>query len=537
MTFSTCVLHAALVLSSAALPEPAVVGNQLDAAIAESWKPLGISPAPLIEDGAFFRRVWLDLAGRVPPLAEARQFLESKSVSKRADAVDKLLASKEFANHWARLWAEYLIDKRPFAQDNYDGHVLQTYLRDALLAGKSYQRITTELLQGAGASDESGPANFLLRYGVQPEQLAGAVSKKFLGVTLQCAQCHDHPHAAWKQDDFWGLAAYFSRLRRMQPAENPDDDNFAIVVERSRGELTRPDPKGKPDAEGKIPEKTYYPRVPGAPAADTSDQRRQALIEWLTAPRNPYFSRHLVNRVWRQLLGAELVSSLDAPPSKTAVSTLETALLELLAADFAASDYDLKRLLRVIVLSSAYQRAAAPHRNPSLAQAKKEGKAADNKAAVENEQESAEFLETRHYARHRLRPLTADQIYLSMAQATGYRGNDQEARLAAMTDDDFTTDIPQDSLSADSLAVKRSLALLNGEQARAASEAAAAVSLRLYGKTPGAKHIEWMFLSLLTRKPNPAEMDALLEVASSGEDGLEDVAWVLLNSAEFVTNH
>ncbi|MBC7854028.1 MAG: DUF1553 domain-containing protein [Pirellulaceae bacterium] len=339
----------------------------------------------------------------------------------------------------------------------------------------------------------------------------------------------------------------------MQPQNEPNGDNFSLVFERSRGELQVPDPKAEPDAAGNRPTRTIYPRRPGEGTVDTSDERRAALIEWLTSEQNPYFARHVTNRVWKQLLGADLVTSLDSlsPQSKSSASPI----LELLSSDFAQNGCDIKRLIRVIVLSNTYQRSAGPAREPAAALAaanvgaggiKKDGKSDEKPADAKSPAASSaasgdpEHLQTKLYARFPMRPLTADQLFLSIAQSTGYRGGDEaSAKLAAMTKEDFTTDVAQESLSAEALAIRRSLAVLNGDHVRAACDQAVAATLSLHGNAAGPKHIEHLFLATLSRKPAAAEMDAMLDLAgaSEGSEGLTDVAWVLLNSAEFNTNH
>jgi hypothetical protein len=213
-----------------------------------------------------------------------------------------------------------------------------------------------------------------------------------------------------------------------------------------------------------------------------------------------------------------------------------------------------KRLIRVIVLSSTYQRSAGPAKEPAGVLAavtpatggiKKDGKADEKPAEPKNVATSAasmdsEHIQTKLYARFPLHPLTADQLYLSIAQATDYRGGDEaQAKLAEMTKEDFTTDIAQESLSAEALAIRRSLAVLNGDHVRAACDQAVTTVQALHGEVAGPKHIEHLFLATLSRKPTGAEMDAMLDLAgaSEGSEGLTDVAWVLLNSAEFNTNH
>ena len=140
---------------------------------------------------------------------------------------------------------------------------------------------------------------------------------------MQCAECHDHPHAPWKQKDFWGLAAHFARLRKMMPANPEEGESYFVVIERPRGELIFEDKRAKPNEAGAQPKKTIYPQLPGSPRSDATRQRRAVLVEWLVKPTNPYLSRHLVNLLWDRLLGEKLIVNLDQWPPAT-VST-ETA--------------------------------------------------------------------------------------------------------------------------------------------------------------------------------------------------------------------
>src|SRR5262249_50104636 len=158
------------------------------------------------DDATFLRRVYLDLTGQVPPADKVVAFLGDKRADKRSRLVDELLASDAFAEHWGREWAIRVTDRRPIRQDSHDGKVPQDYCRDAIKANRPVPQTLAEMVTGEGLQDASGPVNFLLRYEARPTELAGAVGKQFLGVSLHCAQCHDHPFAGWKQDDFRGLA-------------------------------------------------------------------------------------------------------------------------------------------------------------------------------------------------------------------------------------------------------------------------------------------------------------------------------------------
>lgn len=471
----------------------------------------GIAPADRSTDAEFLRRVWLDLAGRTPPLAMAEQILHEPL--DRAQVVDGLLASAEHAQHWGRLWTEYLTDRRPFDQTDYDPRRLQQFLSAAVKENTPYDRLIRELLSGDGVSDSDGPVNFLLRYQADPVALAGAVSQKFLGVSLQCAECHDHPHAAWKQSDFWGLAAHFARLRKMAAANPQEGENFFVVVERSRGELTMPDRKSPPDDNGNFPRKTVFPQLPGRPRSVPDHPRRAVLVSWLTGAENPFVSRHAVNIVWRRLLGAPLIESLDHWPPQNS-SDANAPIVNLLAEDFVEHAFDLRRLIRVIVLSETYQRSARGA-------------------------EGTPNGEVIGWSRARVRALSADQLHLSLAQAFGYRFDENDFRLAQMSGEEFTYDLPSASFDATPMSVGRAVALYNGEHVRGAVEFGAEALLRLYGPAPGSEHVERLFLSLLARRPSQQELGALQDLAASGDvrQGLQDVIWVILNSTEFVTNH
>ncbi|GAC1335062.1 MAG: hypothetical protein NVSMB14_02340 [Isosphaeraceae bacterium] len=522
------------VLLSAAIPawgadrDAAPVRERLDAAVASVVEG---GPAPAADDATYLRRIWIDLAGRIPPTLIARDFLDDKTPDKRARMVDRLLDSEDFADHWGRVLAVSLTSERPIARDAYDGRVLHRFLRESLLKKEPYDRIVRELLVGSGASDASGPANFYLRYEADPLRLAGAVGKNILGVTIQCAQCHDHPFASWKEDDFWGFAATFARVRKM---ESDDEDNLKAVVEALRGELKRPDPSAPIAPEGKDGEKpkpkqiVIKPRLlNGKSIADAN--RRASLAEWVVARDNPRFARNLVNRVWGQLFGKSPVPNLDILAAKPESS----AVLDILSDDFVQNGYDFRRLLRLLVLSKSYGQASSAQAKPL-------------------------------WARPTIRPMSVDQLYASIAQATGYDGVPDEtaeqsgvpdeddphadaapARTAPTAeddpddDDDAGEDVPDRAVEAigeRALTLQRALVLLNGDFVREATRSAVRISRATNGRRADASRIEWACLATLSRRPTKKEQAILLALLSE-PNGLEDVYWVLINSSEFQADH
>jgi hypothetical protein len=503
------------------LTAPAAISAQLDTLIETKWVERGVIAEGPADDATFLRRIWLDLTGRVPSVLEAKAFLDDPQSDKRVRLIDKLLAGEDFANHWARSWTIRLTEQRPIRHPVHDGVVLQEYLRDGLLAGKSYQQVAQELITGEGVRDSSGPANFLLRYGAKPEALAGAVGKAFLGATLQCAQCHDHMFAHWKQDDFRGLAAFFGRLKMM----TSEDGTLYAVVESRRGEFQFMQPGAKPGEDGNIPMQTVAPRLPvaGAGPLPAQSSRRQVLAAWLTSPDNPWFARHAVNSTWQELLGSPLVPSLDDP----ALATNEPHgdVLELLSRDFTAGGYDLKRLIRSVALSGAYQRGSGG-------------------VLPSEDADQTQFARLLAFAVFPSRPLTVDQLYDSISQATGNRSSEEavvENPLAELSDAEvqINSDRPVEALGEQGVSMQRALVLLNSPFVHEALQSGARIVATFHGRRIGKPHVEWLFLATLSRPPTADEMSRMLELVreEQGTRGLEDVLWVLLNSAEFNTNH
>jgi hypothetical protein len=491
--------------------------------------------APPADDATYLRRVWIDLAGHTPSVPIARKFLDDKDPEKRGKMLARLLDSVDFADHWGRVLAGWAVSERPVARDAYDGRVLHAFFRKRLLAKNPYDQVVREMIAGSGVSDASGPANFFLRYQADPPRLAGAVGKNLLGITIQCAQCHDHPFASWKEGEFWGLAAAFARVRKM---ESGGDDNLKAVIEARRGELMRPGPDAPALAaktEGKDAEKPPPKQVVVKPRLLNGKHipdvgRRIALASWIVARDNPLFARNLVNRVWEQLYGRSLQTNLDNPAAKSN----SLPVLTLLSEDFARNGHDLRRLLGIILLSKSYSQTSS-----TLARA--------------------------DWTRPAARPLSVDQLHASIAQATGYDGVPEEPAEGPVDDDETDphadavaaraephgeasspadegdenvdeskADRPAEALGEWALTLQRALVLLNGEFVREASRSAVRVSRALNGRRVDASQIEWACLATLSRQPTTKEQ-AVLGALLAWSSGLEDVYWVLINSSEFQT--
>lgn len=478
---------------------------------------IGKPPMAMVDDPTFLRRASIDLIGRIPSVPEVRTFLDDRSPSKRSARVESLVASDEFADYWGRLLAEWLTGRRPVFRPDADGQALAESLARAIRQDRSYPQIVRDLVAGKGASDENGLVNYLLSYEADPVKLAGGLGKTLMGTTIQCAQCHDHPSARWRQEDFWGLAATFARVRRFRSEQ---DGSLLAIHDATRGELRRPDPSA-PAGTDLQPTMPVRPSLPDGTRIAADANRREALGDWLASADNPYVARNLINRAWDHFVGKALVKDLNDPGRKSAT----TATLDFLAADFARSNHSIQALARTIATSQTYAQSPG--------------------------------VEANSWDRPNVRPIALDPLYASIAQATGYQadpppiGDDENGDSADdETDDDVSTteaaaqrteaDLPVERLGERSTSLQRALIFMNGDHLREAVRSGSRVCQAVLGPKIGPAHLEWAFLATLGRKPTADEsgrMAKLLTMARDRREGLEDVFWVLLNTVEFQTNH
>jgi hypothetical protein len=347
----------------------------LDALVRAAWAKAGVTPGPRADDATFLRRAWIDLAGVVPPPADVVAFVDDPSPDKRARLVDALLASPRFAGRMTDRWQDLLLGAN--AQGNVDEVAFRAWLRRRFAANEPWDRLVRDLVTASGtnspggaknpvdrelsASEEEAPGvngavNWLLRYQGRPGDLAGAASRVFLGVQIQCAECHDHKSEPWKQSDFRALAACFARTRAV-PA---DRDRVKGMLERFD---VRDDANGPKAKKGQDPVALFEIAVTEPRALDHTPiaedpTRRASLAAWLTSPQNPWFSASMVNRTWASLLGRGFVEPVDDVRSSS--PALAPEVHRALTDAFVASGFDLRALVRTIALSEAYALAATP---------------------------------------------------------------------------------------------------------------------------------------------------------------------------------
>jgi len=499
------------------------LAEQIDALIAAGWNTAGVEPAPPCDDATFLRRVSLDLAGRIPSIGEVREFFDDPRPEKRREAVERLLNHASFAAHFANVWRGLLL---PGANNNAETRTLlpplEAWLRLRFAERAPYDRLVTEVLTTrvtvpsanvvpTMTSTAPTPAAFFFANERKPESLASSASRLFLGVQLQCAECHDHPFADWKRDEFWSFAAFFRDV-----AAPP------MPVE---GETTSTAASNEPGLEIPGTGRRALPRyLRDVQSVPDDENQRVLLARWLTSAENPYFARATVNRLWGHLLGYGLIEPIDDvsvvnPPSHPEV-------LDLLISQFVAHRFDLSYLIQAIVSTRAYQLSSGGI--------------------------NATDLDPRLFARMPIKTLTAEQLFDSLVEATGYR----PARAAATNAVNLGEGSARSQFVARfGVAVERpaegessillALAMMNGELIGSAtnvdnSELLTAVSEAPFFDTAG--RVETLFLATLSRRPAPEELRIFVEHIQSrqkvnDEQALADVFWALLNSSEFQLNH
>jgi hypothetical protein len=326
---------------------PVPANNYIDRHVFGRLRELQIEPSGPADDATFLRRAYLDVCGVLPTPPEVRAFLADKGPGKRARLVERLLGRPEYADWWALKWADLLRNEEK-AVDPKGVRLFAAWLRRAVAEDRPLDRFVRQLLTGRGSTYEHPEANYY-RTNLDPPRAAETTAQLFLGVRVSCARCHNHPFDRWTQDDYYGLAAYFARVRTRM-VENRRRDKFdkhelqgEMIVYQDRGGEVRHPQTGAAVA----------PRVPvGRPPAPGGD-RLAALAGWVTGPDNPYFAGVMANRIWYHLMGRGLVEPVDDfresnPPS-------HPALLDALAADLARHGYSQKHLIRTILASRAYQ--------------------------------------------------------------------------------------------------------------------------------------------------------------------------------------
>ena len=496
-------------VSQAAEPEikPRTVAElaaRIDELQAKEWSSNEVQAAPPADDAEFLRRVSLDLSGRIPRVAEVRDFLADPASDKRRRLIDQRLEDPDYIRHFTNVWRAILLSQATAQDVRFLTPRLEAWLQRQVRDNVPYDKMVREILitplgdrfaiSKSLAESDLTPLPFYQANELKAENLAAATSRLFLGVNLDCAQCHNHPFADWTRDQFWEFASFYAGVRTLRP----DNTLNAAPELLDRRELKIPGTERTVAARflnGREPEWTagHSPRV--------------ALADWLASADNPYFARNIANRVWAHFFGRGLVDPLDdlggrAPPK-------HPELLDELAQQLARADFDLQYLVRAITASQAYGRSSR--------------------------QTHASQQDPFRFARVTARGMTPEQLFDSLALATG-------------CDDVFRADFlikfsylerPAETQTT----ILQALTLMNGKLTADATSLDRSKTLAAVVEAPfldDRQRIETLFLATLSRLPNAdevAQMAKHLRTTDNSREALADIFWALLNSGEFILNH
>jgi hypothetical protein len=487
--------------------------NVIDRAVFDKLNRMRIGPSEPCTDAEFLRRVSLDAAGVLPAPAEAEAFLNDPDPDRRARLVDRLLSRPEFYDFWTLKFADILRSNGRLIQPK-GTYVFNRWIREQLERNTPMDRFVRELLTADGSAFRNPAANYY-RISRDPESSVETTAQLFLGVRIQCAKCHNHPFERWTQDDYYGFAAFFSRVKQKNGGL-PDDE---VIFAAPAGEVRQP-------RTGKV----MKPKALGGPTFDDASHsdRRAALASWLTGPENPFFAKSLVNRVWFHLLGRGIVEPVDDFRDSNPASNDE--LLDGLTGEFVRGGFDLKGLIRTILNSRTYQLGART-----------------------NEHNADDAIYFSHaYTRLLPAEVLLDAISTVTGTVTPFDGLPKGARATQIPDGKMenpflkTFGRPARELACEceresDSNLSQALQLIGGAtvNSKLRDDKGRMAELARSNKAPE-QITRDLYLVALCREPSATELEAAvahLNAASDRRQGVEDLGWVLINSKEFLFRH
>lgn len=501
----------------------------VDTAVFANLKELGIPPSPVCDDATFLRRVTLDIAGRLPTDAEARAFLASTAADKRDQWIDELLRSPDYADYFAGKWTAVLKNRRDDASDIVSNFAFHAWVRDSLLTGKPYDQFVRELLAATGTVISNPPVAWYKRV-KEPKDQIEDVAQLFLGVRMQCAQCHHHPFERWSQDDYYSLAAFFSQVGRKPSGTRGED-----LIFHKRGVATATNIKTrlalKPAALGDA-----------VPAITPDEDPRLRLADWMKSPTNPFFAKALVNRYWKHFFQRGLIEPEDDIRDSNPPSNPE--LLAALEQHFIKSGFDLKELVRVITRSSAYQLSALPNQH--------------------------NLGDRQNYSRFYPRRLPAEVMLDAIDQLAGtqtdFANLPPGTRAVALPDNSYNRSSaflrvfgrPEGQSVCEcervqSSSLGQSLHMINGSDIRGKLAHPTGRAERLArDPRPAEARIKELYLVAFAREPRPDELKVALDYLAepranaagqkvdaqkAARENFQDLLWAMMTTKEFLFNH
>lgn len=489
--------------------------NFIDTLVNAKLKKLRIAPSELCSDEVFLRRAHIDIDGTLPTPEEHDAFLADNDPKKREKLVDDLLSRKEFVDMWVMKWAELLEIRSDNQQVSYkNANLYYTWLQDKIEHNVPFDQIVQELL-GANGGTFKNPATTYYQITNDTLKVAENTAQIFMGMRIQCAQCHNHPFDRWTMDDYYSFAAFFGQVGRKQ-AEDPRE---IIIFNRGNGEVSHP-----------VGNRVMKPKFLGGEVPDVQGKdRRVVLAKWLASKDNPYFAKNLSNIVWTHFFGKGIIEPVD--DVRVSNPAVNPELLEALGEKFTDYKYDFKRFVRDICTSRTYQLAAEPN--------------------------SSNEADERNFSHSGIRRMRAEVLLDCISQATGtkdkFRGLPQGAHAVQIADgnttDYFLTTFGRATReTVCSCEVKmdpnlsQALSMINGNTVGSKIGNSPVVNQMFKeGKTPQQMVVE-LYVRCLGRNPTVGEMSSLnAQISQAGKNNpqqvIVDIYWALLNSQEFMFNH
>ena len=486
--------------------------NYIDMLMHNKFRKLRIHPSEICSDEQFLRRASLDITGTLPTVEQYHSFMESTDSDKRNKLVEELLDRKEFVEIWVMKWAELLQIRSSNAVSYKSMLLYYNWLQDKIANNVPMDQMVQELLAAKGGTFANAATNYYQNE-TDTLKVAENVAQVFMGIRIQCAQCHNHPFDRWTMDDYYSFAAFFSQIGR----KGTEDPREKIVFNSGSGEVKHP-----------VGGRVMPPKFLGGEMPDIGGKdRREVMAQWLASADNPYFSRNLANIVWAHFFGRGIVDEVD--DVRISNPAVNPELLEALADRFTDYQYDFKKFVRDICTSRTYQ--------------------------LSTQTNATNESDTRNFSHAALRRVRAEVLLDTISQVTRtknkFRGLPMGARAVQIADGNTSTYFlttfgraRRESVCSCEVKMEPNLSqalhLLNGETLHSKIQQGKVVEqLLAENKTPESI-IDDLYLRCLTRKPTDKEKQNLIAIVAEQENlqqTLEDTFWALLNSREFVFNH
>jgi len=509
--------------------KPLQANNYIDQQVFAKLRELRMNASEPCSDAMYVRRAYLDVLGILPTPDEAQSFIDNHSADKRANLVDALLKRPEYADYWSLKWSD-LLRSEERTLDRKGVQAFHHWIRKSIAEDKPLDEFAREMISGRGSTYENPPANYY-RANRDAVTRGQATAQVFLGLSLRCAQCHNHPFDRWTQDDFYGWADLFSRVDYKIIENNRRDINDShefigeqIVYEKNSGDVEDPRP-------GHVP----TPRLLGAGEISRGQDRLEAVANWVTSPANPYFARAQVNRVWYHLMGRGLVDPVDDFRATNPATHPE--LLDQLAEDFVKHGYDAQYIIKLIMASQTYALSSEPN-------ATNADDEVNYSHVIPRRLTAEQLLDCEHEVAQVPEEFAGYPAGMRAEQIPGVRVVQQRRGRPSMADQFLVTfGKPPRLLTCEcersnDTTLGQTFQLITGPEVSDLLEAKdnRIGSLMSAGKSDS-QIINEMYWSALTRAPSATELSAMTDHVKKARDrrgGLEDVGWALLNAKEFI---